>query len=81
MLVEEFGGASYKKSANEGDYRTRKQKNLPLSTYSALADFLQRGKVVTKGRVCVTKSNTLEDSEGNGRNHKKTGRFFDEKML
>ena len=23
----------------------------------------------------------LEDSEGNGRNHKKTGRFFDEKML
>ena len=23
----------------------------------------------------------LEDSEGNRRNHKKTGRFFDEKML
>ena len=23
----------------------------------------------------------LEDSEGNGRNHKKTGRFFDEKIL
>jgi len=23
----------------------------------------------------------LEDSEGNGRNHKKTGRFFDEKRV
>jgi len=42
---------------------------------------LHQRRVVTKGRVCVTKSNASELSEGNGRNHKKTGRFFDEKML
>ena len=38
-------------------------------------------KVSNFGKVYTPKSDTSELSEGNGRNHKKTGRFFDEKML
>ena len=38
-------------------------------------------KVSNFGKVCAVKSDTLEDSEGNGEIRKREERFFDEKRL
>ena len=38
-------------------------------------------RAINFGKVCAVKSDTLEDSEGNGEVRKKGGRVFDEKRL
>ena len=45
---------------------------IPLINFAKVSNF---------GKVCAVKSDTLEDSEGNGKVRKRRGRDFGEKRL
>ena len=51
------------------------------TSYKLAPEKINFAKVSNFGKVYPPKSDTSELSEGNGRNHKKTGRFFGEKRL
>ena len=62
-----------------GNERIRKWENGARATRKVLAERINFAKVSNFGKVCATKSDTSELSEGNGEERKRAEKNFGEK--